>query len=367
MEASAGARDWKQVRWSLMGLYVVVTYLALDAYGKVPYDREALVSWIMGLCLLSCLGRARREVGVVLAGWAPFLFCLWAYDYARSVGYRLHRPIIVTPQLELDRWLGFGRLPTEILQGHLFEPLHIRWYDVIVSAVYMSHFLVPYLIAGVLWRDRRRWKWYAGSFVGVTFSACVIFALWATAPPWYAARQGLIEKFPRVIAGRGWHRVGLDLAPRIIDKGQRTVNPFAAIPSLHSAEALLVITFFWSSAPRLLRVLLAIYPLAMGFTLVYSGEHYVVDVLAGWLLVALALTVGWYLRRQYGWTSPFSAVRPGERMRSSRFGLPWRRHPEAHAAPDDGATLSVVVRATVLSYDQGAEFSADESVSVAGP
>jgi hypothetical protein len=140
-----------------MGLYVVVTYLALNAYGKVPYDREALVGWIMGLCLLSCLGRAPREVGVVLAGWAPFLLCLWAYDYARSVGYRLHRPIIVTPQIEVDRWLGLGRLPTEILQEHPFEPLHILLYDVIVSAVYMSHFLVPYLIAGVLWRDRRRW------------------------------------------------------------------------------------------------------------------------------------------------------------------------------------------------------------------
>ena len=32
-----------------------------------------------------------------------------------------------------------------------------------------------------------------------------------------------------------------------------------------------------------MRPLLALYPLAMAFALVYSGEHYVVDCIAGWV------------------------------------------------------------------------------------
>jgi membrane-associated phospholipid phosphatase len=34
--------------------------------------------------------------------------------------------------------------------------------------------------------------------------------------------------------------------------------------------------------------LLAIYPLAMTFALVYSGEHYVIDCIAGWVYALFA-------------------------------------------------------------------------------
>jgi membrane-associated phospholipid phosphatase len=54
-----------------------------------------------------------------------------------------------------------------------------------------------------------------------------------------------------------------------------------------------------------LRPLLAALPIAMTFALVYSGEHYLIDVFAGWGLVALALTGGWWLRKHYNWKSPW--------------------------------------------------------------
>ena len=230
------------------------------------------------------------------------------------------------PQITIDRWLGGGKLWTERLQGWLVSPKAglgrltvaeserilktdkstIRWYDIVVSAVYQSHFLVPYVTAGILWRHRTRWRWYAATFVAVNFVSCAIFALYATAPPWYAAQNGLIDPFPRVLASRAWSRVGLSFASRVIEKGQGTVNPFAAIPSLHSAQALMVAIFLWGVVWKPLRPLLALFPLTMAFALVYSGEHYLIDVFAGWAMVALALTVGWKLRQRKGWASPFS-------------------------------------------------------------
>jgi len=39
------------------------------------------------------------------------------------------------------------------------------------------------------------------------------------------------------------------------------------------------------------RPLLVAYPLVMAFTLVYTAEHYVVDVLLGWALAAVVLAV----------------------------------------------------------------------------
>ena len=45
--------------------------------------------------------------------------------------------------------------------------------------------------------------------------------------------------------------------------------------------------FFWNDG-RWWRIVLGAYTLAMGFTLVYGGEHYVVDILVGWLYAGVA-------------------------------------------------------------------------------
>jgi membrane-associated phospholipid phosphatase len=57
----------------------------------------------------------------------------------------------------------------------------------------------------------------------------------------------------------------------------------AAIPSLHAGYALLFSLYLWRMVPRWSRPVLAVYPVAMAFALVYTGEHYVVDCVAGWL------------------------------------------------------------------------------------
>ena len=54
-------------------------------------------------------------------------------------------------------------------------------------------------------------------------------------------------------------------------------------------RVLLAALFLWPSVSRVSRVLLAAYALAMALTLVYTGEHYVVDVLAGWLVAVVGV------------------------------------------------------------------------------
>ena len=55
----------------------------------------------------------------------------------------------------------------------------------------------------------------------------------------------------------------------------------AAIPSLHAALPMLVAVVLWGRR-RWLNVVLACYPLAMAWTLVYAGEHFMFDILVGW-------------------------------------------------------------------------------------
>jgi membrane-associated phospholipid phosphatase len=69
----------------------------------------------------------------------------------------------------------------------------------------------------------------------------------------------------------------------LFEKGQTYANNVAAMPSLHAGYALLVTLYLWRLVPRWARPVLALYPAAMAFALVYSGEHYVVDCIAGWV------------------------------------------------------------------------------------
>jgi membrane-associated phospholipid phosphatase len=69
--------------------------------------------------------------------------------------------------------------------------------------------------------------------------------------------------------------------------------------------------FFWRSAGRW-RWLLPIYPLAMAFSLVYTGEHYVVDILLGWLYAVVVYFVGTWLMDRWAARRAAKPVKPPE-------------------------------------------------------
>ena len=83
-----------------------------------------------------------------------------------------------------------------------------------------------------------------------------------------------------------WGQLGVPTAQSIYENGD-FVNPVAAMPSLHAAFPLMLLLFFWSVGGWV-RLALGAYTLAMAFTLVYGGEHFVADIVAGW---AMALGV----------------------------------------------------------------------------
>ena len=56
---------------------------------------------------------------------------------------------------------------------------------------------------------------------------------------------------------------------------------------------MLVIAFFLPRTRRRFWALLLAYPTAMALTLIYTGEHYVIDIIAGWITVgAVYLGIG---------------------------------------------------------------------------
>jgi membrane-associated phospholipid phosphatase len=103
--------------------------------------------------------------------------------------------------------------------------------------------------------------------------------------------NGWVER----IVGRGWGKLNLQTASALIDQGQASVNLVAAIPSLHAALTAAIAAFLWTRVARKWRPLLAAYVLILAVTLVYTAEHYVVDILLGWLLAAVVfVAIRWF-------------------------------------------------------------------------
>jgi hypothetical protein len=261
--------------------------VAVVAVFGLPYTRD----WVFAWALLGALAVSLGDIGGWLRGvvvdWLPFFLVLTVYDLARGGADGLIAPTHFLPQADVDAWLFGGAIPTVWLQEHLHRAGEVRWFEVAAFVVYVSHFFVTPLLAAVLWvRDRWAFRRFAAGLALLTLLACITFVAFPAAPPWMASEHGLIGPSTRLIP-QLWTWLGIGAEQGIVGTGYRYANEVAAVPSLHAALALLVALTVW---PRRwwARALVAAYPLAMALAIVYTGEHYVSDVLLGWLYAVVS-------------------------------------------------------------------------------
>lgn len=287
---------WRRIRRRAGIGYVVILAVFVIVVG-IPTDREGLLLWILGAFGIRCLGKGWRSFGRVLLDWLPFTLVLELYDVSRGFADGLGMTIHILEPAHADLWMFSGTLPTQWMQQHLYVPGDPRWYDAIATMVYTSHFLATPLLAALLWvRNRQVWAAFIRRVIALSMAGLVTYVLYPAAPPWYAAKEGLIDPVAR-LTSRGWYELGLNHAGRVLAKGQADVNLVAAMPSLHTAFSTLIAMFFFRRVPVWARPLLVLYPLAMGVTLVYTGEHYVVDLLFGYVFAVVIMVGMWFGER----------------------------------------------------------------------
>jgi len=282
----------RNVRWVAPAVYT----LALGAYmwqEGVPVGRDRLLLWIvLGLLALSLTNVSGWLRSVVLE-WVPLALVLAAYDLLRGQADTLLFSAHFRPQIEVDRLLFGGAVPTVWLQDRLWDGASsVHWYDYAAWAVYVSYFLATYVLAGVLWFvDRSRFRRYVATVALLAAMGFVTFALFPAAPPWLASREGEIDWTTRAIGPITGEIPFLSLSfEGLFERGQEYSNPVAAVPSLHAAYTLLFAIYLWR-VRRWARPLLAGYVAAMAFALVYTAEHYVADILLGWAYTLFAVWI----------------------------------------------------------------------------
>jgi len=146
--------------------------------------------------------------------------------------------------------------------------------DKAAASVDLLHFPAVLCIAFVIWlHGRPAFLTYSLALFATAIVAFVIFLLLPTAPPWYAAEHGLIPGLQHVmtqVMPVSWSGYYQSLDP----------NPVAADPSLHAA-----FPFVGFLALLRLRSPLAwpmlVWCVAVWFSVIYLGEHYLLDLVTG--------------------------------------------------------------------------------------
>jgi hypothetical protein len=220
------------------------------------------------------LGRGRRY----LLDFVPFALLIMLYAECRGLAHLASPHPFYRPQLWLERHL-FGGVPAVWLQEHFWHG-SMTWYDALAAKVLNLHFVVPPLVAFALWTQRRKLFYrFATSMIVLSFASALVFLVYPSAPPWAAAQAGMLDV------------VKLPPVNDVSSLGSPTptpANPYAAIPSLHAGYAFLVALtvagVLLASSVRLRRTLAALcflYPLAQAVAVIYTGNHYLVDIVIG--------------------------------------------------------------------------------------
>jgi PAP2 superfamily len=265
--------------WGVVAVGVAVPLVRRRARIPPPVVTAAAAAAPLALTVVVPRSRA-RDVAVV---------CLQMYAY--TITYKmphddpeaLERRVFVDYPVRIDRILGLGELPNVRLQRWFAANGRIRRRDQVLVWTHWLWFLFPHgTVAYMLLRHPERFP-RAALMTYAVFDLGLI-GYWAlpTAPPWYASLHGRLGEQGDVAVrrmmvehGQAFWKDGWEPLYSVLGG-----NPLAAMPSLHFATSLMAAHLLGEAGP-IEGAVGWTYALTLGFALVYLGEHYLIDLLAG--------------------------------------------------------------------------------------
>ena len=202
--------------------------------------------------------------------------------FARTVNFQV---------ADFERELFGGQLPTVMLQDRLLDVSSLAWYDYACTATHWSYFIIPHGVAIYLWFKRPElFRRMLGAMTLLLSVGLALYFLLPSNPPWMAPEP--INSPSAPVVYRVMESIGKALGGGLYNASYKVVgesNPRAAMPSIHMAITFLLVFPTWAVSRRWGLIMLA-YALVMGYSLIYLGEHYFIDVVMG----CAVTTYGWY-------------------------------------------------------------------------
>jgi PAP2 superfamily len=266
---------------AVAGLVAAVAVPLLRKRFKIP-PGVTVAALAAGPPSLAVAGRRTRLRDAGMYALQMWMFTMGhelPYDDPEAARSRLR----VGYPIRVDRVIGGGELPNVRLQKALAGLGRRNAVDRILSWVHWAWFFEPHgALAWILARHPEHFARSARQMSAVFDLGCAVYMAAPTAPPWWASEEGHTDAEVRRIMvevgeeewGKAW--------PVLYDT--LGGNPWAAMPSLHFATSLMA-ALLLAETGTVEGAAGWTYVAALGFALVYLGEHYVIDLLAGAAIV----------------------------------------------------------------------------------
>jgi len=220
---------------------------------------------------------------ILPAGWIDALRQLALFAGAYYL-YRLVRGFVDgQASLALDN--AHHLVSAERTLGLFFEPAlqdwaqgH-RWIETAASWMYVnSHFVVTTAFLVWLYVARNQAYYYVRNMFMVAMGlALVLYMAFPTAPPRFLPELGFSDSVAGFVGGSAASSAGV------------LYNPYAAVPSMHVAFALMIaIPAVMLVRHRVLQALWSVYPVVVTFVVVVTANHFWLDAAFGAMVAAFA-------------------------------------------------------------------------------
>lgn len=285
--------DYIRSRAFLLRLLFAVSLVVIARFTNAGF-----LGWGLFASLAILLIPIKRARSFVFA-FVPYATVWFIFTFLRSFADETTLAETINLKVfQFERWLFNGQIPTIMLQDRFYEPGKIGIQDYFFTAVHWSYFIVPHAAAVWLWHKHpERFRQFLAALTVVLASGLLIYFLIPTNPPWMAPEpinSPAAAPVYRVMEAVAYHIGGglYEASYNVIGES----NPIAAMPSMHTAVTVLLIFPAWYSGRRWFTAAV-IYAVLMGITLMYTGEHYFVDVVMGAVIASYGwATAGFWLR-----------------------------------------------------------------------
>ncbi|GAA3983374.1 phosphatase PAP2 family protein [Actinomadura viridis] len=185
--------------------------------------------------------------------------------------------------------------------------LQLPWLARAANIFYATaHFAVT--LGVVIWLYRGRphdYRWLRTGIMVATGVALIGFWLYPLAPPRFLHDEGFVDPVTAL------QSMGLYAS----DASATFTNQYAAMPSMHAGWAVWCgFVLVRLATRRWVKALGVLYPLTTVLVILATANHYLVDAVAGFALIAAALGLSWVLYHRY----PAELRRLGGRVRGAR-------------------------------------------------
>jgi membrane-associated phospholipid phosphatase len=232
-------------------------------------------------------GYAATEGRRLPRGWAHLLLQLviWLGFYAAYQVVRGHADRDILKAFTNGEWV----ITTERRLGALFEPSLQRLVDssqFLIQLTSYTYWLSQFVVVGVtlLWvylRHHERFYRFRNTLILANVMGLIGYLVVPTAPPRFFPFEGFADTFSAYSGVN--HSSGLIAS---------VANQYAAMPSLHAMDAIIVgLTMMALVRSRVAKVIWLLWAPWVWFTVMSTGNHYWLDVVAGVALAGIAYLI----------------------------------------------------------------------------